>query len=63
MFPFESSVTLLFGSGRSSDVIQKSSECFAIMSSVIPGTIAGAPADSVAASSFPTKEMWPIGKP
>ena len=46
MLPSRSSVTRLSGSGRSSDVSQKSSECLAMMSSVMPGTIAGAPADS-----------------
>ena len=61
MLPSRSSVTRLSGSGRSSDVSQKSSECFAIMSSVKPGASAGAPADSVTASSLPTNEMWPIG--
>ncbi len=47
MLPSRSSVTRLSGSGRSSDVSQKSSECRAICSSVKPGANGGAPAESV----------------
>ena len=54
-------VTRLFGSGRSSEVSQKSSECLAIRSSVKSGAMAGAPAFSVIASSLPTNEMCPMG--
>jgi hypothetical protein len=61
MLPWRSRETRFCGSGRSSDVSQKSSECLAISSSVKPGVIDGAPAESVAASSLPTNEMWPIG--
>ena len=35
--------------------------CLAIRSSVKPGAMAGAPADSVTPSNVPTKEMCPIG--
>src|SRR5271157_4655086 len=54
-------VTRFSGSGRSSDVSQKSSECLAIISSVKFGAMAGAPARSVTASSLPTNEMCPMG--
>src|SRR6266566_1164596 len=54
-------VTRLFGSGRSSDVSQKSSECCPIRSSVHFGATFGAPAFSVSPSSLPTNEMCPIG--
>src|SRR5438067_4231261 len=62
MSPSRLIVTRLFGSGRSSDVSQKSSECLAMRSSVHFGAIFGAPALSVSPSSFPTNETWPIGK-
>ena len=61
MRPSRSSVTRFSGSGRSSEVSQKSIECFAIRSSVQPGAIAGAPARRVSASTFPTKEICPMG--
>src|SRR6516165_4636702 len=54
-------VTRLFGSGRSSDVSQKSNECLPIKSSVHFGATFGAPAFSVSPSSLPTNEMCPIG--
>ena len=54
-------VTRLFGSGRSSDVSQKSSECLPIKSSVHFGATFGAPALRVSPSSLPTNEMCPMG--
>src|SRR5436189_4722969 len=54
-------VTRLFGSGRSSDVSQKSRECLPIRSSVHFGATFGAPALSVSPSSLPTNEICPIG--
>src|SRR5213080_3893458 len=54
-------VTRLVGSGRSSDVSQKSSECLPIRSSVHFGATFGAPAFSVSPSSLPTNEICPIG--
>ena len=51
----------IVGSGRSSDVSQKSSECLPIKSSVHFGATFGAPALSVSPSSLPTNEMCPIG--
>ena len=59
--PSWSTVTRFFASGRSSDVIQNGTACFAITSSVMPGTSRGAPARRTLASMPPTSEMWPIG--
>ena len=52
---FASSFSKASPSGPS--VSQKSRLCFAIFSRVKPGVIAGAPAESVTPSSFPTNEM------
>src|SRR5436309_1404526 len=62
MSPSRLIVTRLFGSGRSSEVSQKSSECLPISSKVHFGATFGAPAESVSPSSLPTKEIWPMGK-
>src|SRR5438309_467237 len=57
MLPARSRVTRLLGSGRSSEVSQKSNECLAMSSGGQAGADGGAPGLSVAPSSFPTKEI------
>src|SRR6266567_2657104 len=59
--PSRLTVTRLFGSGKSSDVSQKSSECLPIRLSVHFGATFGGPALSVSPSSFPTNEICPKG--
>ena len=61
MLPSRSSVTRLFGSGRSSEVSQKSSECLRHQVEREAGRDRRRAASSVSPSSLPTNEIWPIG--